>query len=89
MCGPPGTTLFIAEWSWYSAVVSEEAEPLLPDCYTALSSAPQHSVPLFFLTHQLETIKATHSCQDAIIVGDLNQYLVNSLHGADSSSRAH
>ena len=37
----------------------------------------QHSAPLSFLTDQLDTIMATHSCQHAIIVGDLNQHLVS------------
>ncbi|XP_045137182.1 uncharacterized protein LOC123519742 [Portunus trituberculatus] len=37
----------------------------------------QQGAPLSFLTDQLDTIMATHSCQNTIIVGDLNQHLVN------------
>ena len=37
----------------------------------------QHSAPLSFLTDQLDTIMAAHTCQNVMIVGDLNQHLVS------------
>ena len=37
----------------------------------------QGSAPLTFLTEQLDTIMATHDCQNTVIVGDLNQHLVD------------
>ena len=37
----------------------------------------QGSAPLTFLTEHLDDIMATHDCQNTVIVGDLNQHLVN------------
>ena len=37
----------------------------------------QNSAPLTFLTDHLDAILATHDCQNTVIVGDLNQHLVN------------
>lgn len=36
----------------------------------------QNSIQFSFLTYHLDTIMATHYCQNAIIVGDSNQHLV-------------
>ena len=35
------------------------------------------SAPLTYLTEQLDTIMATHDCQNTVILGDMNQHLVN------------
>ena len=35
------------------------------------------NAPLAYLTDQLDTIMATHDCQHTVILGDLNQHLVN------------
>ena len=37
----------------------------------------QGAAPLAFLTDQLDNLLASHDCQNTVIVGDLNQHLVN------------
>ena len=47
--------------------------------FLCASHCPQGlgGTPLTFLIEQLDTIMATHNCQNTVVVGDLNHHLVH------------